>query len=48
MKPAATTGANASTPAPSRDKTSASFCTQCGHRLADQHRFCGFCGTPVG
>jgi hypothetical protein len=24
------------------------FCTQCGHRLGAGHRFCGFCGTPVG
>ena len=24
------------------------FCTQCGHRLGTGHRFCGFCGTPVG
>ncbi len=23
------------------------FCTQCGHRLADDDRFCSECGTPV-
>jgi Trypsin-like peptidase domain len=44
----------AAAPAPGAAKitgssaTPASYCTQCGQRLSAQHRFCGYCGTPVG
>jgi hypothetical protein len=24
------------------------FCTSCGHRLATENRFCGWCGHVVG
>jgi Trypsin-like peptidase domain len=41
-------GARKPTPAAVSEPGSApAFCTQCGQRLSAQHRFCGFCGTPV-
>jgi hypothetical protein len=44
---AAATGARpAATPAKGSLAASV-FCTNCGRNLGPQHRFCGFCGTPV-
>ncbi|WP_327044906.1 hypothetical protein OG320_24625 [Microbispora sp. NBC_01189] len=32
---------------PPRGQAQLKFCTQCGMRLGQGHRFCGFCGNPV-
>jgi hypothetical protein len=40
--------AQAATPRRWTPDDAQTFCTQCGHRLGSGHRFCGFCGTPVG
>jgi hypothetical protein len=45
--PAANPG-EAATPRRWTPEDAQTFCTQCGHRLGSGHRFCGFCGTPVG
>ncbi|GAB3161100.1 zinc ribbon domain-containing protein [Microbispora hainanensis] len=34
-------------PSPPRGQAQLKFCTQCGMRLGQGHRFCGFCGNPV-
>ncbi|MEU6409448.1 hypothetical protein [Microbispora sp. NPDC046933] len=34
-------------PSPPRGQAQVKFCTQCGMRLGQGHRFCGFCGNPV-
>lgn len=34
-------------PSPPRGQAQLMFCTQCGMRLGQGHRFCGFCGNPA-
>ncbi|GAB3890889.1 hypothetical protein GCM10027612_35840 [Microbispora bryophytorum subsp. camponoti] len=34
-------------PSPPRGQAQLKFCTQCGMRLGQGHRFCGFCGNPT-
>ncbi|MFF4778439.1 zinc ribbon domain-containing protein [Microtetraspora fusca] len=34
-------------PSPPRGQAQLKFCTQCGMRLGQGHRFCGFCGHPA-
>ncbi|MFI7035412.1 zinc ribbon domain-containing protein [Microbispora rosea] len=34
-------------PSPPRGQAQLKFCTQCGMRLGQGHRFCGFCGNPA-
>ncbi|XVQ88582.1 hypothetical protein ACQP2K_14545 [Microbispora siamensis] len=34
-------------PSQPRGQAQLKFCTQCGMRLGQGHRFCGFCGNPV-
>lgn len=34
-------------PSPPRGQAQIKFCTQCGMRLGQGHRFCGYCGNPV-
>ncbi|MEV7807360.1 hypothetical protein AB0O28_30875 [Microbispora sp. NPDC088329] len=35
-------------PSPPRGQAQVQFCTQCGMRLGQGHRFCGYCGNPTG
>ncbi|WP_169944503.1 zinc ribbon domain-containing protein [Microbispora sp. H11081] len=34
-------------PSPPQGQAQLKFCTQCGMRLGQGHRFCGFCGNPT-